>query len=79
MAILAWVLSIMGAFYLGYMLSSIRQKLDDMKMVFQEQAEKKKPIEVEPPSSLIDVLDPIQTARYEHEKMMREMNPTDEQ
>lgn len=73
MIYLIWLVTLIISFYAGYKLRDLTRKIEQVQEVLQAKVDKK-PEPVEPQSTLIDVDDPIQTARFEHEKMMRELN-----
>jgi hypothetical protein len=70
--ILVWILSLYAAFWLGNHLREIAKKVEKLEEIVETRVYKKPP--EEPESMLIDELDEVQTAVYEHEKMMRDLN-----
>jgi len=70
--ILAWVLSVIAVFFLGYYLRNLKELVKTTQEALKTKVEKK-PAE-EPKSFLIDPLDEIQTAQYEMEKRNRMLN-----
>ena len=73
MLAVAWVTSVVASFILGYYLKFMRQKIEQLEEVVKQKIDK--PVETpEPPSLLIDPDDPVQTAIYEHKKMMERLN-----
>lgn len=77
MELLAWILSIIVALWLGWHLREIRELTQYLKQAIQSKVEKK-PEPEKSTSTIIDPSDPIQTAQYEHRKLMEKMNPQDE-
>lgn len=65
-----WVLSVIGAFCLGYQAKRFRQEIDTLKEAVKTKVDKPE----EPKSTLIDPTDPIQEARWEQKKMMEKLN-----
>lgn len=74
MIYLIWLLSLIVVFWLGYKLRDIVSKIEVVQEVLKEKVDKK-PEEPEPVSNLIDPTDEVQTAIYEHDKMMEKLNP----
>lgn len=72
MIYIAWVLSLILAFGLGYFFSSLTGKIEQLEVQLQQKADK--PEEIEKPSELIDPYDEVQTALYEQKKMMDRLN-----
>jgi hypothetical protein len=72
MIVLAWVLSCSLAFLLGHYFGDIRKRVAVLEQSIK--AEVDKPDEPEAKSLLIDPDDPVQTAIYEHDKMMKKLN-----
>lgn len=72
MLYLVWAISIVASFYLGYKFGDLTKKVEAVQEILKEKIDKPKE---EPNSQLIDVLDPVQSARYEHEQMLKKMNP----
>jgi len=62
------------SFWLGYKLRDLTNKVQDLQEVIKEKIDKPKEVE-EPKSEVIDPLDEVQTAIYEHNKMMERLNP----
>lgn len=69
----AWVLSLIAVFLLGYYLRGLKKKLADIEEVLKSKVDKKPEVE-EPVSEIIDPLDPVQQAIYEHKVMMDKLN-----
>lgn len=67
-----WFLSLIGAFYFGYQCKRIIEKVDDLEKVVKKKIDK--PEEETPQSEIIDLLDPVAEAQYEHSKMMERLN-----
>lgn len=72
--ILAWVLSVIAAFFLGFYLRTIKDTVEITKEALKTKIEKKPE---EPKSMLIDPLDPISEAKYEMERRNRILNGED--
>lgn len=70
----AWVLSLIVAFLLGRYLSNLNKRIVVLEEVVKSKVDKKPEPEEVPPSTLIDPLDEVQTAIYEHTKLMEELN-----
>lgn len=70
--LIAWVLSAIATFFLGFYIRTLKDTLDATKEVLKTKVEKK-PTE-EPKSIFIDPLDELQTAEYEMKKRMEELN-----
>jgi hypothetical protein len=74
MIVFIWILSLYAAFYLGSRLGDITRELKAIQRLLAEKTSKPKPVEV-PKSTLIDPDDPVQTAQFEHEQLMKRLNP----
>lgn len=72
MLYLLWFLSLIAIFWLGYKLGDITKKVKSVEQVVKQKMAK--PVEEEPTSEVIDPLDPVQEAIYEHKKMMEKLN-----
>lgn len=70
---LAWIVSVCLSLYIGYLYRDIRDKVNSFKISLEKKVEKT-PTE-ETKSSVIDALDPIQQAKFEHARLMKRMNP----
>lgn len=73
MIYLVWLLSLAAAFGLGSKLHDITSKIEAVQTLLKEKVDKQ-PDEPEPVSEVIDPLDEVQTAMYEHHKMMEKLN-----
>lgn len=73
MLILAWVISICIALYMGYLYKNILEAIKTLQTTSKNKISRK-PQEVES-STILDPDDPIQMARMEHEHRMRQLNP----
>lgn len=71
MIILAWVISLGLAGYIGYHYSLIVTTVRGLQVTWEERKVKPDPVQ----STIIDLDDPVQTAKREHEKRMRVLNP----
>lgn len=74
MVYIVWFLSVVASFGLGYLFQDLTKKIEAVQIAIKEKVDKK-PEQDAPQSQLIDVLDPVQTAMYEHEKEMKRLNP----
>lgn len=72
---IAWVLSLVGAYLLGYHIADIRKRIADLASIIKSKVDKE-PIE-EPKSEIIDPDDPVKEAMWEHEQMLKRLNPDD--
>jgi hypothetical protein len=70
----AWTVSLIFVFLLGYHFRGMAQKIETLEEAVKMKVDRK-PEPVEPISTLIDPTDPIQTAIYERDKMMKNLNP----
>lgn len=75
MTVLAWVLSCIATFFVGYHYRELKVALASLRVSLEKK--KDVPTQNEGKSVFIDPLDPIQQAKYEHERMMKELNPND--
>lgn len=62
------------AYYLGYYSRNIEKHIEYLEEVVKSKIDKEPVIE-EPKSEIIDPDDPIQTAIYERDKIMKKLNP----
>lgn len=72
--IFAWTLSCIATFWLGYGIRSLKHKIE----VLEQRVDTKvnKPVKLEEPGSeILDPDDPIMQARWQHEELMRRINP----
>lgn len=67
-----WLFSIVIAFEAGYFFRRVTKRIDMLEEVVKTKIDKK-PVE-ESTSTLIDLTDEVAEAKYQHEKMMRELN-----
>lgn len=74
MIYVAWILSLTVPFIFGYHFRDLRDKVDLLLETARSRT-KKSALREEPKSELIDPADPVQTAIYEHEKLMKRLNP----
>lgn len=73
MIYITWILTLIATFLLGYHSRGLIKKIENLEEVIKSKVDKK-PEPEEPKSELIDPSDPIQTAIYERDKMMRKLN-----
>lgn len=66
-------MSLIAVYCLGYYLHKLKDKVETLEEVIKSKVDKQ-PEPEEPISTLIDPLDPIQTAIYERDKMFKKMN-----
>lgn len=69
-----WLASVFLAALYGYKLQNWVKKVEHLEQVIQTKVSKVPEAE-EPKSVMIDPYDEVQTAIYEHEKMMEKLNP----
>ena len=74
MIYLTWLLSLLAVFSLGYHFRDIREQIKRIDSILKARDDKKV-AEEEPKSELIGPYDPVQQARYEHDKLMEKLNP----
>lgn len=70
----AWIVSLAAVFFLGYYLRGLKKQLENIEEVLKSKADKKQQ-ESEPVSQLIDPTDEVQNAIWEHDQMMKKLNP----
>lgn len=70
----AWIVSLVAIFFLGYYLRGLKKRLEYIEEVLKSKADKKLE-EAEPVSQLIDPTDEVQNAIWEHDQMMKKLNP----
>lgn len=73
MIYLAWLLSLLAAFTLGYKIGDLTKQVKTLQQAVKAKADK--PAKKEPVSEVIDPYDEVQTAIYERNKMMEKLNP----
>lgn len=71
MLYLIWFLSLLLTFYAGYQFKRFKERVDIIEEAVKAKVDKPKE---EPESMLIDPTDDVQTAIYEHKKMMEKLN-----
>lgn len=71
MLLVAWVLSLIAAFYLGYFIRSFKNKIEFLEEQVKSKIDKPKE---EPKSFLYDPLDPVQQAMLDQEALMKKLN-----
>ena len=69
----AWTLSLIATFLLGYHYRDLTKKVEHLEKVVKSKEDRK--VVEEAKSQLIDPSDEIQNAIYEHERMMKKLNP----
>ena len=69
---LLWFIPIALAFFIGYKLQYIENWIKGLKVVVDKK--KDKPEVKSNESNIIDPFDPLQQAKYEHLRMMKELN-----
>lgn len=69
----AWLLSLVVAALVGYHFKRVEKKVEQLEAAVKLKVDK--PVVEEPKSMVIDPDDEIQTALYEHEQMMKRLNP----
>lgn len=74
MIYLIWIISLIAIFFLGYHFKGIANRVEVLETAVKLKIDKPKQSE-EPKSEVIDPLDPVQTARYEQDKLMKKLNP----
>ena len=69
---LAWIISLVCVFYLGFYLKDLRENINSIKTMIKE---KPKPTPLARKSYVIDPDDVQQKAKYEHDQLMKKLNP----
>lgn len=69
------------SFTLGYYIRTISERLKRAEQGIRDYLDKKtpKPKVEEPTSSFIDMDDPAYRVKYEHEQMLKKLNPKDDE
>lgn len=70
----ACVLACIATFFAGYYYRDLKKRVERLEQVVKAKVDKPV-VPEEPKSTLIDPDDPVQTAVYEHEQMMKKLNP----
>lgn len=70
----AWLGSLVAVYMLGYHMRGLTKRIDQLEEVIKSKVDKK-PLPEEPQSMVIDPLDPVQEAQWEHQQMMKKLNP----
>jgi len=73
MLYLVWFLSLIVVYYLGYKQGDLVKKVRSIEETIKKKIDK--PIEEEPTSDFIDPFDEVSEAKYQHEVMMKKLNP----
>lgn len=73
MIYIAWIISLVVTFYLGYKFGELEKKVKKIQETVKQKIDK--PKQEEPQSEIIDPLDEVQTAMYEHKQLMKRLNP----
>lgn len=77
---IAWLISYGMGFILGFYIRTLANRIKNIQLIAQTLIQKKKDnTEVESPSAFIDMDDPLYRAKYEHEQMMKKLNPGNEE
>lgn len=76
MIYLAWVLSLVATFFLGYYLRNVVEKINTIEKAVKAKVDKRPQLE-EPKSELIDLDDPVKEAMYRHKREMEKLNPNE--
>lgn len=71
--ILAWAVTLVAAYVLGYHVRGLAKKIEHLEQVIQSKVDKK-PEPPEPVSTLIDPADPVQEAIWAREQELKRMN-----
>jgi hypothetical protein len=71
-----WLASVVLAALYGYHFRGLTKKIEHLEQAIQTKVGKQ-PEPEEPKSEVIDPLDEVQTAMYEHKKMMEKLNPNE--
>lgn len=70
----AWMITVAGAYFLGYYLHRMKQRIEILEETVKMKIDKK-PVVKEPESSLLDPLDEIEEAKWQHAQLMKKLNP----
>lgn len=74
MIYLAWVVSLVAVFWLGYKLNKLTFHVKKLAEKIEKKRDKPEPVQTVS-DVVIDPLDPIQAAKFEHTQMMKKLNP----
>lgn len=74
MIALGWTLTAIAMFLLGYHYRTIVDAVRALPKAIDSKVDKE-PVTEEPKSELIDPTDEVQTAKYEHDQLMKKLNP----
>lgn len=74
MLYVVWALSVMGAFWLGYRFQLLTKEVGVLQDAVKAKVDKK-PKPEEPQSTLIDLTDQVKEAQWEHDQMIKRLNP----
>lgn len=74
MIYIAWTMTVIAAFGLGYYLRSLQATIQVLETTIRRKVDK--PVEEEPPSVLIDPYDAVAEAKYAQERLMESLNDT---
>lgn len=72
---IATVISVIAAFIVGNYLDRLKNRVVLMEQVLAKKVKRDKQREEQGKSTLIDMDDPIELAKWEHEEMLRQLNP----
>lgn len=70
----AWLASLIAAYWLGYFIRGLTKRIEQLEKTIKNKADKQPEVE-EPTSTVIDPYDEVQTAVFEHEQLMKKLNP----
>lgn len=70
-----WLISLVITTLLGYYSHALKEKVELLEEALKAKVDKKPSEPEQPRSEIIDPLDEVQTAIYEHKKMMKRLNP----
>lgn len=74
MIFVAWIISLIAVFFLGYYFRGIHIKIEHIEKVVEAKVDKK-PVVEESSTVFIDPYDEISRAQNEHDQLMRKLNP----
>lgn len=70
-----WALSVIASLWLGFYLRSLSDRIKVVELLTHNVVYEKKKEPEESQSILIDLDDPVKEARWEHEQLMKKLNP----
>ena len=74
MEAIAWVISLAGAFFLGYKCDKLMVRIKEIERQLATKIERRKTPEETQKSMVIDAYDQVQQAKYEHDQLMKKLN-----